>query len=175
MAELGEALGQPIDVTLNGKTYTISPLTIGDQARMAEWAERQIFAELRERLKSLAPEEKELRQILQNKMLAISAAEVTDKVFSLGAIYQKMFLMLRHRHPEITLAEVENITPEDYRKIQRRLYGEVDVTEIRLFRAVQQIVSLKAKDEDATKAEAELQRAIEDAVTEARSAVPFGG
>jgi hypothetical protein len=147
MGNLQIITAQPAEVKINGKPHTFSLLKIGDWAWLEDWAEGDLRA----------------------KGKPVSSEEITRHIFSLAAIPQKTFLMLRRHHPEITIAEAGDLlTLDDYREIERRLYGSVISTDMELLAAARTIAALKAEGKDAAEAEAELKRIIDKAAEEVR-------
>jgi fatty acid-binding protein DegV len=147
MSDLSVAVALPIQVKINDRVYTFTPLKVSDWAFLEDWAEKD----------------------LREKGKAVSSEEVSRRIFSLAAIPQKTYLMLRRSHLEITLAEAENLlTMEAYNKIYAQLYGAVDSTDMELLAAARKAAALKAEGKDAAEAETELKSAIDKAAEEVR-------
>jgi len=135
MGKLADMAAVPVEVNVNGKIYRISQLTLGDWAKMERWAETQIFENLKRRAQFLENEED--KKALSNKIINLTKAEIKresiEYIFAASgeSTLQKLLLMLRHHHPDITEIEVnELLTLTTFNEIEKRLENEEEeVTE----------------------------------------------
>lgn len=108
MNEMNKIAGNSVQLTLAGKEYTLSPLTINDIGEI------EIFAKA-ERIKALllvnpALSLKEQIDLIKTPLTPEEIEGVTSSIH--GAIYT-IWLSLRHTHKDITLGEVKAIITKD--------------------------------------------------------------
>jgi len=135
--ELAEMTALPFKVELQGKEYTLSNMTLGLYAELQQWAEKQLYKKLHDRLKALPADSedkdiREIRQQLKDKIVNISQGEIRFEIATImnsaeGAAYQ-LFLMLKKNHPEIKSPEdcKHLVTFERFNQLQKLVEGDVD-------------------------------------------------
>lgn len=108
MNEMNRIAGNGAQITLDGKEYTISPLTINDIGEI------EIFAKA-ERIKALLLVNpglslKEQIELIKTPLTPEEIEGVTSSIH--GAVYT-IWLSLKHIHTDITLDEVKTIINKD--------------------------------------------------------------
>lgn len=171
MSDLFRMMGAPVDVEVNGKTWQFSPLTMGDLGKLDEWAEQQIFADLKKRIALLPPEAKEAKQKLFDRIALITERELSEEaqavLISPRAAVQRALLMLKRKHPEITEKETEDLLGVvDFKEILMRVEGSSGNMNTDLLIAVKRVVSAKVDGKEMEKAEKSLTDTIERYVKE---------
>lgn len=108
MNEVNKITGNGINITLDGKDYILSPLTINDIGEI------EIYAKA-ERIKALllvnsALTIREQIDIMKTPLTPEEIEGVTNSIH--GAIYY-IWLSLKHAQPDITLDEVKKLVSRD--------------------------------------------------------------
>src|SRR5574337_165391 len=108
MNEVNKITGNGINITLDGKDYILSPLTINDIGEI------EIFAKA-ERIKALLLVNpglsiKEQIDIMKTSLAPDEIEGVTSSIH--GAIYY-IWLSLKHAQPDITLDEAKKLSSKD--------------------------------------------------------------
>lgn len=108
MSEVNKITGNGINITLDGKDYILSPLTINDIGEI------EIYAKA-ERIKALllvnsALTIREQIDIMKTPLTPEEIEGVTNSIH--GAIYY-IWLSLKHAQPDITLDEVKKLVSRD--------------------------------------------------------------
>ncbi|GIK14999.1 MAG: hypothetical protein BroJett002_37060 [Candidatus Brocadia sinica] len=108
MNEVNKITGNGINITLDGKDYILSPLTINDIGEI------EIFAKA-ERIKALLLVNpglsiKEQINIMKTPLTPEEIEGVTNSIH--GAIYY-IWLSMKHAQPDITLDEVKKLVSRD--------------------------------------------------------------
>lgn len=128
MGDLADAAGEPVTIEVDGKVFEISPMTVGDWAEFERFAENRALEDMRRRLDFLPIEDQEARQDTLRKLTTISKKELA----TLASAYMddgeascfRMWLMLRHKQPDITREEARHLlTFKNLGTIMERLYG----------------------------------------------------
>lgn len=108
MNEVNKITGNGMNITLNGKDYILSPLTINDIGEI------EIFAKA-ERIKALllvnpSLSIKEQIEIMKTSLSPEEVEGVTSSIH--GAIYY-IWLSLKHAQPDILLSEVKELVSKE--------------------------------------------------------------
>jgi len=111
--KLSHMAGVPIQVTLAGKEYTLSPIQLEDLAFLEKWLETRPVARLMEMLGSHG---KDLPQETKDKLLADEIARSArvcilegnswESIRSIEGTQMFLWLSLRRKHPEVTREQV---------------------------------------------------------------------
>ncbi len=114
MDNLSNVMGSKKVVTLNGKEYTVSPLTVGDWADFGEWVTQQKI----DRAMSAAAKTysngipADTLMIILN--LSATEDEVNEAANNAGSMIQLFWMTLKKAQPSITRDNVcELVTPEN--------------------------------------------------------------
>lgn len=106
----------PAQITLDGRIYRLSPLTIADYAEFERWMQAQYMQDVMENLRHLPPGKNAAED--RQAVLRDAYAKVTDLkigspkaaayIMSLEGMAQLLWMMFRHRHPEVELEQVRH-------------------------------------------------------------------
>ena len=145
MSELSIMTAQPFEVSIDGKICKFLNLVVDDWGYLEQWSESD----------------------LQARGKPISSDEIARHCFSFAAIPQKIFLMLRRNHPEITVAEAGGLLSlPSYRLIEEHFSGVFVNTDVELLNAAKAVADAKAKGQGENEARAALDAIIERAANE---------
>ena len=126
MSELADMAGASRPLTLGGKEYFLSPLSLGDFAEFDAWAEEQFWRRVEQRVARL-PEG------LRWKLLGRACDELNDgdvpprAMMTMAGTARLVWLSLRKRHPELTPEKAADLvtlrTRERVQAVLDRLNG----------------------------------------------------
>lgn len=115
LVALDRALAQGVTITWDGKDYVFSPLTFDD---FAEHLAHRKSIGLKVWMEVAAATKLDPRQRIRD-LCTLTSRSATDEDFSLGEpdnVKRMSFLSLRHKHPDITLAEVDKLLSDDAKR-----------------------------------------------------------
>jgi len=114
MSDLAGMAAEPVEVKHKGVTYKISPMSLGDWAKLNRWAQARWFEDMKQRLELLDGQEKAMLQkrilTIKHKELRIEAAEYMSDA---DASEYQLWLQLLHEHPELDKETASNIVTFD--------------------------------------------------------------
>ena len=105
---VAEAAGSSVEITLKGKTYRLSPLTIGDLADFETWIKSRVISNARETVKGLDPDER-LRMLSMIINQAISQEDIQKAMSTASGGRYLLWLSLRKAQPDITLEKLDEV------------------------------------------------------------------
>jgi hypothetical protein len=127
MNQLSEASGAPSEILFDGTAYKMSPLSIGDMADFAQWAEDRAVLEAEKKIGILdragVATAEDKKAILQ-KVFDESESGILEARAMVGmpGIRRLAWLSLRHAHADITESRVgEIITMAQLAAFRKRL------------------------------------------------------
>ncbi len=120
MNQLSEIAGASSTFEFGGKTYTMSPLTIGDLAEFAQWAEDRAIAKAEKRI-ALMPDDK--KAILQKAFDESDAGTTEARAMgTMDGIRMLSWLSLRRAHKDLTAEQVGDlVTMAELSKFRQRI------------------------------------------------------
>jgi hypothetical protein len=179
MPDLFRAIAAPLSVEVAGKKWEFHPLTLLDWAKLDQWCEDKIFADLKKRLEVLPGDAVAAKQKLLDRIALMMRRELAEEVFAMkysatGMVaIQRALLMLKHSHPDVTEKDAEQLVSIlDFSEIEMRLEGSTGTMNQDLLIAVKRVVNAKLKKDDVEEAKANLDKVIDAKVREL-SEIPF--
>jgi len=104
-----QATAAPIDFTLRGKTYRLSPLRDADYGELEAWLRQDYLATVKAGAADLEPAERQRqldRAFDRAHLITYTSAEGLERMNSLPGRGKTIWLCLRRNHPELTEADV---------------------------------------------------------------------
>lgn len=113
--------GQAMEVELDGKVWKFSPLTIDDYGELEQAIKNEIVTSAIRSLEGSALSDAQQRMVMQaafSRSEAVSIENVTR--MSINMVRKQVYLSLRHHHPDMTMAAVnELLSPNQSGGIKR--------------------------------------------------------
>lgn len=120
MGELTDAAGarHSMQITVDGKTWQLSPITLGDFAELESWMEMLPLTNIKPHLDGLQADERKmlLEQAYQDckpGSISLSSPEAARAMQSLRGVRLLLFFSLRKMHPDITVDQASSIARID--------------------------------------------------------------
>jgi hypothetical protein len=111
MINLTEATAAPAPATIGGETYQFSPLTNGDYGELSQWVKMRIIRTARASLtEDMMPDDREFtmdRAIVRATATDWYTTDGLAIVNSGDGLDYRIWLSVRRRHPQVTLARVQ--------------------------------------------------------------------
>jgi hypothetical protein len=112
---LDDMSAAPVEIELNGKTYTVSPITIGDVGKMNRWSIQQ---HLNARMQAMAGLDPDLQQTLATAITAPLTDAQKEEIYdaegpTVEGIIHTFYLMLKHAHPNLTEEQAAVLASEE--------------------------------------------------------------
>ena len=108
---LGKALNAPVEVTLQGTTYKVAALLMDDLAELASWIRSQRLQAVIDATAGLLPGER-AAMVAKTSAEPVSYLDVLELRNDPVGCRRIAWLCLRQHQPTITLAQVEELTPD---------------------------------------------------------------
>lgn len=104
MSELAPIAGKSKQVMLNGKSYTISPLTIDDLAEFELFVKGERNKTIADSLKEAGIKEELVAQkIVESSAKPIGIDEITESMSTMSGVRYLLWFGLKKHHPELKL------------------------------------------------------------------------
>jgi predicted acetyltransferase len=115
MAKLDRMTAAPIEIEINNKKYFLSPLRVRDLGALEKWAEKKIFARLKDELSMIEEAGMEIDDIMKLNLIneaSQKSRNQNDKSMEMQTVdgLRKILeLSLSIKHSDITAEEVDEI------------------------------------------------------------------
>ncbi len=104
MSELAPTAGKPKQVTISGKDYTVSPLTIDDLAEFELFVKGERNKTISESLKQAGIKEELIAQkIVESSAKPIGINEIDESMRTISGVRYLLWFGLKKNHPELKL------------------------------------------------------------------------
>lgn len=118
--------GMPVKVSSGGEEYLLSPLTLGDWAELEVWAQERLFEHMK--MRAVIIDDPDVRKAIQSRMATMTYAEVMRESSPFlddgKGTARRVYLMLKHNHPDMTLEKAEGLLGfAEFNQAQRVLLG----------------------------------------------------
>lgn len=102
--------GQPIDIEVNGETYTLSPLSLDDYGAVEQWARQEKLNMLATALREAGMNDDYIADRIESKVtVKLLPKEINEITRHPKGQMFILFRSIRHHHPEITKDDLNNM------------------------------------------------------------------
>jgi len=114
MSDLADMVGAPKKVTIKGREYQVSPLTINDLAEFEAEVKKIRSEDIRKELKEAGlPDEIVAQKIVENVSKSISMDDVTNAMGTMRGTRYLLWCALRKNHKELKLEDMGDLITLD--------------------------------------------------------------
>ncbi len=129
MSQLSMLTASAVTFEIGEKTYTLSPLTLRDQGEIDLAIERYPVERAKRLVKALGPDGPPdvVKQLWDEAMRPQMQPELLIQILSSAEIFAtQLYLMLRHKHPDISMEEVRDLCRIENREELESLMDRVN-------------------------------------------------
>lgn len=111
MSDLPQVMASPIEMTLNGKKYKLSPLSLGDMADFEAWVISQRIEAVLNYAGPLTPTER--AQVISEIYNNSNQVVISQEMGTMKGMLHLFWCSMKKHQPEITKEDVSNLVSLD--------------------------------------------------------------